>query len=258
MEQCLNNWAAFPTIFRGEVKRFLSIWLETLVPSAISLALYLIIFGNLIGDRVGSMRGISYLEFIVPGLIMLSVIMSAYENVTFSLYMAKFEHCIEEMLIAPIPGYVMLAGYIAGGIARGLIVGLMALAICAVFGSIKIASPAIVLLTLLMASAIFSMAGFINALFANNFDDVSIIPTFVLTPLIYLGGVFYTIEMLPDFWRHLSLLNPILYIISAARYGLTGIIEVNLGLAFAMMSSFMLLFFCACLWLLKRGVGLRS
>lgn len=232
--------------------------METLVPSAVSLILYLLIFGNLIGERVGPVRGMSYIEFIVPGLIMLTVVMNAYENTTFSLYMAKFEHCIEEMLVAPIPAYVMLAGYVVGGVARGLVVGLMALAISAFFSPVQVAHPIFVLVTVLMASALFSMAGFINALFADNFDDVSIIPIFVLTPLIYLGGVFYSVEMLPEFWRNLSLINPLLYIINAARYGFTGVVEVNLGLAFAMMLGFIIVLFCISLWLLNRGTGLRS
>ncbi|MCF7982000.1 MAG: ABC transporter permease [Pseudomonadales bacterium] len=258
MDRVLNHWAAFPTLFRGEVRRFMRIWLETLVPSAISLTLYLIIFGSLIGERIGPVQGITYREFIVPGLIMLTVIMNAYENVTFSVYMAKFEHCIEEILVAPIPDYVLLAGYIGGGVIRGLVVGLMALSICVGFNAVQMVNPWIVLLTVIMSSVIFSMAGFINALFANNFDDVSIIPIFVLTPLIYLGGVFYSIELLPEVWRNLSLLNPMLYIINTARYGFTGIIEINLNLAFAMMSGFIVILFCACLWLLRRGVGLRG
>ncbi len=258
MEQTVNHWAAFPTLIRYQVKRFFSIWISTLVPSVISLILYLLIFGTLIGERVGPIRGLSYIEFIIPGLVMLTVVMSAYENVTFSLYMAKFEHCIEEMLVAPIPLYVLLAGYVGGGVIRGLVVGLIAILICALFSPVEIASPVILVLTLIMASAIFSMAGFINALYANNFDDVSIIPVFVLTPLIYLGGVFYSVEMLPEFWRNLSMFNPLLYIINAARYGFTGVVEVNLGLAFSMMLGFLVLFCSVNLYLLKRGTGLRS
>ncbi len=258
MDVVVREWAAFPTLVRYQVRRFLSIWLETMVPSAISLVLYLLIFGTLIGDRVGPVRGVSYIEFIIPGLIMLTVVMSAYENVTFSLYMAKFEHCIEEMLVAPIPLYVLLAGYVTGGVVRGLMVGGIALIICTLFSPISIAHPTVLLVTLVLASAIFSMAGFINALFANNFDDVSIIPVFVLTPLIYLGGVFYSVEMLPDFWRHLSMFNPLLYIINTARYGFTGIVEVNLMLAFGMMLVFVLLFLSVSLVLLRRGTGLRS
>lgn len=257
-ERPLRNWAAFPTLVRYQVVRFLRMWLNTLVPPAVSLLLYLMIFGSLIGSRIGTVQGLSYVAFIVPGLIMLMVIMSAYENVTFSLYMAKFEHCIEELLVAPVPYFVILAGYVAGGIVRGLVVGVLALAISALFSPIQIINPGAVLLTLIMASAIFSMAGFINALFADNFDDVSIIPIFVLTPLIYLGGVFYSVEMLPAFWKNLSLANPLLYIINAARYGFTGVAEVSMGIAFTMMLFFCILFFCVSLWLLHRGIGLRS
>lgn len=260
MEQSerVHPWAALPTLVRYQVKRFLSIWINTLVPSAISLILYLLIFGTLIGERVGPIRGVSYMEFIVPGLIMLTVVMSAYENVTFSLYMAKFEHCIEEMLVAPIPLYVILTGYVIGGVARGLVIAAIAMVICSLFGAFSIAHPLVLALTIVLASALFSMAGFINALFANNFDDVSIIPVFVLTPLIYLGGVFYSVQMLPDFWRHLSQLNPLLYIINAARYGFTGIVEVNLTAAFTMMVFFILVLAAVCLYLLERGVGLRN
>lgn len=254
----VKYWAAFPTLFRSEVRRFLEIWAGTLLPSAITLVLYLLIFGSLVGDRIGPMRGIDYVEFIIPGLIMLTVIMNAYENVTFSLYLSKFEHDIEEVLVAPVPNPVILAGYVAGGVSRGLLVGVLSAIICALFSPLQIHNIWIILATVVFASAIFSMAGFINALFANSFDDVSIIPIFVLTPLTYLGGVFYSIELLPDFWKNLSLANPVLYIINAARYGFIGIAEVNLGVAFGMMSGFIILFFGFSLWLLNRGTGLRS
>jgi ABC-2 type transport system permease protein len=188
-----HKWIAFETIVVREVRRFTRIWLQTLVPPIITIGLYFVIFGNLVGRRIGDMGGYQYMDFIVPGLIMMSVIQNSYSNVVSSFFSHKFQRSIEELLVSPVPNYVILAGFIVGGMARGLAVGAVVTAMAMIFSDLRIEHPLITLSVILLTSIVFSMAGFINAVFANSFDDISIIPTFVLTPLIYLGGVFYSI-----------------------------------------------------------------
>lgn len=253
-----RNWVALKTILRREITRILRIWGQTLVPPAITITLYFVIFGNLIGPRVGSMHGIRYIDYLVPGLIMMSVIQNSYGNIVSSFFGAKFGRYIEEMLVSPMSGAVMLLGYVMGALARGLIVGLVVLCIAMCFTDIKLHHPWITLSSFVLTAAIFALAGFVNAVFAKKFDDISIVPTFVLTPLTYLGGVFYSVALLPPFWERLSHLNPILYMVNTFRYGLLGITDVDIGLAYLIMLGLITALFALALFLLKRGIGMRS
>jgi len=249
---------ALQTIVRREVRRFMRIWPQTLLPPAITMTLYFIIFGNLIGRRIGTMDGFSYMEFIVPGLIMMSVITSAYANVVSSFFSMKFQRSIEEILIAPVPYYIVLLGFVAGGVARGLLVGLIVTLISLFFTGLTIDNLAITMLVILLTAILFSIAGMINAVFARNFDDISIIPTFVLTPLTYLGGVFYSIRLLPEFWQGVSLANPVLYMINAFRYGVLGVSDIDITAAFVIIIAFTVGLGGSALYMLKRGIGIRS
>ena len=232
--------------------------MQTLVPPVITISLYFVIFGNLVGSRIGEMGGYQYMEFIVPGLIMMAVIQNSYSNVVSSFFSQKFQRSVEELLVAPIPNYVILAGFIAGGMARGLCVGLIVTVVSLFFADLGIHSLPITFSVVMLTSLVFSLGGFINAVFANNFDDISIIPTFVLTPLIYLGGVFYSIELLPPFWRVVSQLNPIFYMVNTFRYGILGTSDIDVAWAFAMLVLFIVLLYGVCIWLLRRGTGVRS
>jgi ABC-2 type transport system permease protein len=254
----MKRLIAFQTILYKEIHRFVRIWPQTLLPSAVTTSLYFLIFGKLIGGRIGEMQGIQYMDFIVPGIILMSVITNAYGNVVASFYSSKFQRNIEEMLIAPVPGWMMLAGYVGGGVARGLAVGGVVMGIAAIFTSLKVEHPAVVVLVFLLTSILFSLAGFLNALFANSFDDISIIPNFVLTPLVYLGGVFYSVDLLPEPWKTISLGNPILYMINAFRYGFLGVTDVGIDRALLIITGFILVLLVWSLWLLKRGTGLKN
>jgi ABC-2 type transport system permease protein len=252
------RYTAYKTIVTREITRFMRIWPQTILPPAITMTLYFIIFGSLIGKRIGTMDGFSYMEFIVPGLIMMSVITSSYANVVSSFFSMKFQHSIEEILIAPVPNYVILAGFVSGGVARGLLVGLIVTIISIIFTGLSIDNYLITSTVILMTAILFSLAGMINAVFARNFDDISIIPTFVLTPLTYLGGVFYSIKLLPEFWQNVSLSNPILHMVNAFRYGVLGQSDVNISYAFIIIFGFIIVLVACTLYLLKKGVGIRS
>ena len=253
-----GNWEALKTIVFREIHRILRIWGQTLVPPAITMTLYFVIFGNLIGARIGDMHGMRYIDFIVPGLIMMSVIQNSYGNIVSSFFGSKFQRFIEELLVSPTPNWVILTGYIAGAVARGLMVGAIVLIVGMCFTRIQLHHPLVTLATLLLTSVMFGFAGFINAMYAKKFDDISIIPTFILTPLTYLGGVFYSVSLLPEFWRHVSLANPILYTVNAFRYGVLGESDVPILHAFAIMLVAIVVLGAYCLRLLRLGVGLRS
>lgn len=253
-----EQYIAFMTILRKEVKRYLRIWTQTLLPSAITMSLYFVIFGTLIGSRIGEMGGFSYMEFVVPGLIMMAIVTNSYANVVSSFFGSKFNHSVEELLVSPTPNYVILMGYVIGGVTRGLLVAVVVTLVSLFFTRLQIHSYAIVLLTVLMTSTLFALGGFINAVFANSFDDISIVPTFVLTPLIYLGGVFYSMDLLPEFWANVSKLNPLVYVVNAFRYGVLGVSDVSLGFALGMISLFTLVAFFFSLHLLNKGTRLRQ
>lgn len=249
---------AFLTILIKEVRRFTRIWAQTLLPPAITVVLYFVIFGKLIGSRIGDMGGFSYIQFVVPGLIMMSVINNSYANVVSSFFGAKFQHHIEELLVSPTPNWVILLGFTAGGVARGLCVGLIVTLLSLFFTRLHVQDPGLTVLVVFLTSVLFSLAGFINAVYANNFDDISIIPTFVLTPLTYLGGVFYSMDLLPPVWRELAHLNPILYMVNAFRYGLLGISDIHVGFALGMILLFIAAAWAYCLHLLETGKRLRQ
>ncbi|BBI49601.1 transport permease protein [Vreelandella olivaria] len=246
------------TLVLKEIKRFTRIWPQTLLPPSITMAMYFIIFGNLIGSRIGDMDGFSYMDFIVPGLIMMSVITNSYSNVASSFFSNKFQRSIEEMMVSPMPNWVILAGFILGGMARGLGVGLIVTVVSLFFTRLTMEHPLLTVLVVVLTSALFSIGGFINALLANKFDDISIVPTFILTPLTYLGGVFYSISMLPDFWQGVSMLNPILYMVNVFRYGFLGVSDIPVGWALAAIFAFIIVLFGIALTMLERGKGIRS
>ena len=246
------------TLSRKEVGRVTRIWLQTIVPPIITMSLYFVIFGNLIGRRIGEMGGFEYMQYIAPGLIMMSVITNSYGNVVSSFFGAKFQRHLEEMLVSPMPTYAIILGHVAGGMARGLLVGAVVTLIALFFTEVRISNMFITLSVVVLTSVVFSLGGLINAIFARKFDDISIIPTFVLTPLIYLGGVFYSIDLLGDFWGSVSLINPILYMVNAFRYGMVGITDINIIWSFIMVGIFSIVMFLVALHLLEKGSRLRS
>jgi len=254
----MNYSIAFRTIVTKEIYRFIRIWPQTLLPPAITTALYFLIFGKLIGDRVGTINGASYMDYIVPGIILMSVISHSYANVVSSFYSTKFQRNIEELLVAPVPNWVILGGYVSGGIIRGLLVGVVVALISMFFADLTINNAYIAISIAILTATLFSLAGFINAVLAESFDDISIIPNFVLTPLSYLGGVFYSVDMLPGIWQTISMGNPILYMINAFRYGLIGITDIDIRLAFAMTVGFIIILTFFSLYLLYRGTGIKN
>jgi ABC-2 type transport system permease protein len=252
-----EQFIAFKTIVIKEVYRFSRIWLQTIIPPVITISLYFVIFGNLIGSQIGDMDGFRYMDYIVPGLIMMAVITSSYANVVSSFYGCKFHRHIEEMMVSPIPNYLIVLGFITGGMARGMAVGIAVTAVSLLFTSLSFHNLFVIISTVIMTSALFSLAGLINAVFAKSFDDISIVPTFVLTPLTYLGGVFYSISMLPEFWQSVSHINPILYMVNAFRYGFLGVSDINIGLSYAIIIGFIVTLYSYAIYLLRVGYGIR-
>ncbi len=251
-------WTAYITITRREVLRFARIWVQTIVPPVVMVSLYFIIFGNLIGSRIGNMDGMDYIDFIMPGLVMMSVITNSYANVVSSFYGAKYSHHIEEMLIAPIPNIVIVLGFVTGGIVRGSCVGIAVTLVSLLFTEFTIYQPLVVVGVAFLTSFLFSLAGLINGVFANSFDDVSIVPTFILTPLTYLGGIFYSIKLLPEFWQQVSMINPILYMVDSFRFGFRGVSDLTLNTAILVIIGFIMVLFSVALILLNRGTGIRQ
>jgi len=249
---------AFLAILTKEILRFSRIWVQTLVPPAITTVLYFIIFGNLIGQRIGEMDGVRYIDFIVPGLILMAVITNSYSNVVSSFFSSKYQRHIEELLISPVPSWVILGGYVGGGVMRGVLVGIFVTGVSLFFTDLDIRSYGWTLAVFVLTSILFALAGFINAVYAKSFDDISIVPTFILTPLTYLGGVFYSISMLPDIWQKISLANPVLYMVNAFRYGLLGVTDIPIGIALAIILLFIVGLTSFSLYLLNHGVGVKS
>ncbi len=254
----MNNFIAFRTILTKEIRRFTRIWPQTLLPPAITTSLYFMIFGKLIGERVGNISGVSYMDYIVPGIILMSVISHSYANVVSSFYSTKFQRHIEELLVSPVSNWVILLGYVLGGVARGLLVGIVVTGISLLYTDITVNHLGIAITVAILTATLFALAGFINAIFADSFDAISIIPNFILTPLSYLGGVFYSVSMLPDLWQTISLANPILYMINTFRYGLIGVTDIEIRLAFAMTGGFILLLTLLSLFLLHKGIGIKN
>jgi len=253
-----EQYVAFVTILSKEIRRYMRIWTQTLLPSAITMSLYFVIFGALIGSRIGAMGGFSYMEFVVPGLIMMAIVTNSYSNVVSSFFGSKFNHSVEELLVSPTPNYVILMGYVLGGVSRGIMVAVIVTMVSMFFTKLHIHSYFVVVVIVLMTSTLFALAGFINAVYANSFDDISIVPTFILTPLIYLGGVFYSMDLLPEFWANVSKLNPLVYVVNAFRYGVLGVSDVSLPLAFGMIALFTIAAFSFSMYLLNSGTRLRQ
>jgi len=253
-----TNLVGFNTIVIREFSRIIRIWGQTIVPPAITATLYFVIFGSLIGSRIGDMGGYTYIQYIAPGLIMMSVITNSYGNVVSSFFGAKFGKHIEELLVSPLPGWLIVGGYVMGGVTRGIIVGGVVTAITLIFTHMEIHNIGVVISAVLLSSIVFALAGMINAIFAKNFDQISFIPTFVLTPLTYLGGVFYTIKLLPGWAQGISHANPILYMVNAFRFGFLGVSDVDVRLAYAIMIGAAVVLYASCVWLLHRGVGTRE
>jgi ABC-2 type transport system permease protein len=258
----LNLWrvnlVGLWTIVRKETRRVVRIWIQTIVPPAITMTLYFIIFGSLVGSRIGSMDGVPYMTFIAPGLIMMAVITNSFANVVSSFFSSKLMLHLEEMLVAPLAHTTIVLGFVVGGVVRGLLVAALVVVVALFFTDLDIAHPLITFTTILLTAVVFSTAGLFNAIFAKTFDDISIIPTFVLTPLTYLGGVFFSIELLPPFWQHVAQLNPILYMVNAFRFGMLGSADISIGVAYAIMLGAAAGLFAAVLFMLKRGIGVRA
>jgi ABC-2 type transport system permease protein len=252
------NIVALKTIWRKEITRFTRIWVQTLVPPAITMTLYFVIFGSLIGSRIGEMGGFSYMKFIVPGLIMMSIITNSYSNVSSSFFSAKFQRNIEELIVSPVHTWVIIAGYVGGGLSRAVLTGIIVTTISMFFVDIKLHNIPVIIVTLILTSTLFCLAGLINAIFAKSFDDISIIPTFVLTPLTYLGGVFYSLTLLPDFWQMVSKINPIVYMVSGFRYGFLGQSDFTVLTSISVLVIFNVVFAAVAWRLLSNGTGIRS
>lgn len=251
-------WVALKSLLIKEITRFSRIWIQTILPPAITMSLYFVIFGNLIGSRIGEMDGFSYMAYIVPGLIMMAVITNSYSNVASSFFNSKLQRNIEELLVAPVPNYIIIAGYVGGGVSRGLLVGAIVSLVSLFFVDLPVTNIAIVLTTIVLTSVAFSLGGLINAVYARSFDDINIVPTFILTPLIYLGGVFYSLSMLPEFWLNISKLNPVVYMVNAFRYGFLGVSDVPITISFTVLGSLIVGLYALAWYLISRGIGLRS
>lgn len=254
----MQNWIGFYTLAAKETKRVLRIWRQTLVPPIITTTLYFLIFGKLIGSRIGEMQGVSYIQFIAPGLIMMSALTAAYTNTASSFFLGKFVRNIEELLVSPLSTHTIIWGYVTGSVMRGVMVGALVTGVTLCFVSYDIYSWAIIILTMLMTTIAFALGGMINAVFAKTFDDIGIIPTFVLTPLTYLGGVFYSVSLLPAVWQKVSQFNPIVYMISGFRYGFLGISDVPIYYTFLVLALFILILYSWAYYLIDKGIGLRS
>jgi ABC-2 type transport system permease protein len=249
---------AFTTTVRKEVVRILRIWSQTLLPPVITTTLYFIIFGPVLGDRIGAMEGYTYLQYVTPGLIMMAVLTNAFTNVVSSFFGAKFQRHVEEMLVSPMPDWTILLGYATGGVFRGLVIGVLVAIVSLLFAHLPVVHPLITISMVVLTAVVFAFGGFINAMLAKTFDDVAIFPTFVLTPLTMLGGVFYSVHLLPEPWRTVSLANPILYMVNGFRYGILGVSDIPVGIAYAVLLAFVAGLYVVALVMLGRGVGLRQ
>ncbi len=251
-------WIAYKTIVVKEVLRFSRIWVQTIFPPIITTSLYLLIFGGLMGERIGDMQGVDYLHFIIPGIILMTVIQNAYANTVSSFFLSKFNHSIEELLISPVSYWIILLGYVSGGVVRGFTVGLGVFIAVSFFVDLQIYSIGIVLITFLLTAILFSLAGFINAIFAQSFDDISIVPTFILMPMTYLGGMFYSIEILPEFWQSLSKFNPIYYMVDSFRMGFLGSSTTDFSVSIMVLTSMIVILALVAFYLLKKGVNIKT
>ncbi len=251
-------WIAYKTIVVKEILRFSRIWVQTIFPPIITTSLYLLIFGGLIGSRIGQMQEVDYLHFIIPGIILMTVIQNAYANTVASFFLAKFNHSVEELLVSPVAYWIILLGYVSGGVARGLAVGSGVFIAVSFFVDFSVDNIWIILLVFLLTAILFSLAGFINAVFAKSFDDISIVPTFVLLPMIYLGGMFYSIDILPEFWQDLSKFNPIYYMVDAFRLGFLGTSNSDFLTSISVLILMIIVLASMAFYLLKKGINIKA
>lgn len=249
---------AYYTMLRTELVRIVRIWSQTLLPPVITSSLYFVVFGAFIGSQLAPIDGYSYMQFIVPGLIMMQVITSSYANTVSMFYFAKWTRTLDEILVSPTPNWVVIVGFVSGGVLRGLIVGFLVLVVSLFFTHLSLYSVPVLLSAIVLTSIMFSLGGLINGVFAKGFDGITIVPTFVLTPLTYLGGIFYSIQQFPQFWQQVSLANPILYMVNAFRYGFLGISDISLAICFSVLIGFILLFLLVTLWLFREGIGMKN
>ena len=254
----IEFFIAYQTIVRKEFLRFARIWIQTILPSVITIFLYITIFGNFIGSRIGEIKGFDYIDYIIPGLVIMPIISNSYMNVVGSFYSSRFQRSCEELLVSPVPNSIILLGYITGGVIRAFVVGIAVFVVTTFFTDIEIANLSFIILITFLTAFLFSTAGFINAVFAKSFDDINIITTFVLTPLTYLGGTFYSIETLPQFWQDASIINPIAYIISSYRYGFLGLEESSIVWSLFIIISLIIILYVIALMLLSRGIGIKN
>lgn len=252
------EWVAFKTILIREIRRAFRTWPQSLLPAIVTSTLYFIIFGRVMGQHIGMMHHFSYIQYIAPGLMMMQIISSAYTSSAFGLFMAKFQRQIQELLVSPMSAATLLFGFMAGAVLRGMIIGILVGCIAIFFTHLYFFSALIIISVVICSAALFALAGIINAIYAKNFDDISFVPNFILTPLTYLGGVFYSINLLPPFWQKLSLINPIVYIINVFRYGFLGISDTSIALAFVTIISILIILFIFAYYLINKGVGLRE
>ncbi|CAH9015562.1 ABC transporter permease [Candidatus Nitrosacidococcus sp. I8] len=258
MSKLKRYYITFHTLAGREIRRFIRIWIQTLLPPAVTMTLYFVIFGGLIGGQIGPMEGFSYMEYIAPGLVMMAIINHSYMNVVSSLFSAKFQHYIEELIVSPTPNSIILLGYVTGGVVRGLMAGIIVFFIANLFTHIKIEHLLLTCMVAVLTAGVFSLGGFINAVFAKDFDGISIVPNFILTPLTYLGGVFYSIKLMPEFGQTASLFNPIFYMVNGFRYGMLGSSDVNIQVAFTIIIIFLIVLSIVALYLLNKGIGIRT
>lgn len=245
-------------MLRGDFMRIVRIWSQTLLPPVITTSLYFVVFGTFIGSQLAPIQGLSYIQFIVPGLIMMSVITSSYMNTVSTFYFAKWTKTLDEVLVSPMPEWLVIVGFVSGGVMRGLMVGVLVGIVGLLFTQLAVHHIVVLTLALILTSVLFSIAGLINGVFAKGFDGISIVPTFVLTPLTYLGGIFYSIEQFPEFWQKVSMLNPILYMINAFRWGFFGVSDIDVRICFAVLIGFVFVFMMILLWLFRRGIGVKN
>lgn len=252
-------FTSFYTIVRKDVVRIFRIWPQTLLPSVITSALYFLIFGAFLGERIGVIAGVPYINFVIPGLVMLAVVTNSYSNVAMTFFSSKFfARSIDELLVSPTPPWVVIAGFVAGGIVRGILVGLLVLVTSVLFANPTVHNIPIIVLFLLLTSLVFSLAGLVNGIYAKSMDGISIVPTFVLTPLVYLGGVFYTVAALPQFWQTFTILNPIFYLVNGFRFGFLGVADVSLWISVAVLLALAAVLIGVAWYLIRTGLGLKQ
>ena len=250
----MNLWIAYKTITIKEILRFVRIWIQTILPPMIVAFLYLLIFGFVVGSRVGQMAGQDYVHYLVPGVILMSAIMHAYSNTVSSFYLTKFNRSIEEILVSPIPDWLIIAGFVTGGIVRGIAVGLAVFMVAWLVVGFALPNLVIFSLILLLTTTLFSIAGFINAIFAKSFDDITIVPNFILMPLTYLGGMFYDVRILPEFWQNVTQINPIFYMIDGFKVAFFGSASIPIIVSIAILLAMIIALFLLAVFLMQRHI----